>query len=36
MPVVLGSGKFSFNEQRNPYYGAILCTVRDGKFLVAQ
>ncbi len=36
LPVVLGSGKFSFNEQRNPYYGAILCTVKDGKFVVAQ
>jgi branched-chain amino acid transport system substrate-binding protein len=35
LPVVLGSGKFSFNEQRNPYYGAIVCTVKDGKFVVA-
>ncbi len=33
---MLGSGKFSFNEQRNPYYGAIVCTVKDGKFAVAR
>ena len=36
LPVVLGSGKFSFNEQRNPSYGAIVCTVKNGKFMVAQ
>lgn len=35
LAVVLGSGKFGFNEARNPSYGAILLTVKDGKFVVA-
>jgi branched-chain amino acid transport system substrate-binding protein len=36
LPVVLGNGRFGFNEQRNPYYGAIVCTVKEGKFVVAR
>jgi len=36
VPVILGNGKFSFDEGRNPDYGAVLLTVKNGKFTLAE
>lgn len=36
MPVVLGRGKFEFGETRSPSYGALVLTVKDGKFALAE
>ncbi|MGE4239844.1 ABC transporter substrate-binding protein [Ramlibacter sp.] len=36
VPVLIGSGRFSFDEGRNPMYGATLVTVRNGQFALAQ
>lgn len=35
VPVVLGRGDFSFDANRNPHYGQVILTVRDGKFVPA-
>lgn len=35
VPVVLGSGTFSLEGDRVPRYGAVMLTVRDGKFVLA-
>jgi branched-chain amino acid transport system substrate-binding protein len=34
-PVLLGSGKYSFDANRDASYGATLITVKDGKFVLA-
>jgi len=36
MPTILGTGKFSFDENRNPHYGAFIVSVQNGKFVMAQ
>lgn len=36
MPVVLGDGRFSFAEDRNPNYGAIVLKVKNGQFALAK
>lgn len=33
LPVVLGKGRFSFDEQRGAHYEGVILTVRNGKFV---
>ena len=35
LPVVLGNGKFSFDANRAPDYGALVLTVKNGQFIIA-
>ena len=36
VPTILGSGTFSFDDERAAHYGAVLLTVKGGKFVVVQ
>lgn len=36
VPVIIGSGSFSLDENRNPSYGATVLTVKNGKFELAE
>jgi branched-chain amino acid transport system substrate-binding protein len=35
VPVILGKGRFGFDEGRNPHYGQVILTVKNGQFAVA-
>ena len=36
VPVVIGEGSYSYDKDRVPHYGAIILTVKDGKFVRAE